>query len=259
MVPHWARGHVGALEREAADRLDQAVGERRQDQPELVGPPVLAGGAVGEQVQLLFFDAVLHLAALAVERVVELPARAPRGWSPHSVGWRPWRRARGARSPGGAWSTSRRRSATRRTAAASRRPRRSAAPPSPSTARPDRRAARSWPSRRCNRPRDARTRTTSCGGRSPNPRAGRCGHGAKLAAAASPAASISPRHVWRRRCSKAADSSPAADRRRTHRAAGSSSNRSSRERTVPLVCHAPHRRWRRSRAPVHPAPHQRRR
>ena len=34
-------GHVGALEREAADRLDQAVGERRQDQPELVGPPVL--------------------------------------------------------------------------------------------------------------------------------------------------------------------------------------------------------------------------
>ncbi len=45
-------GDVGAGERETADRLDQAVGERGNDQAELVGPPVVAGGAVGEEVEL---------------------------------------------------------------------------------------------------------------------------------------------------------------------------------------------------------------
>ena len=51
-------GRVGALEREAADRLDQAVGQRRQDQPELVGPPIVTGGAVGEQVDSSAFDPI---------------------------------------------------------------------------------------------------------------------------------------------------------------------------------------------------------
>ncbi len=65
-------GHVGTGERDASDRLDQDIGQRRQDQAELVGPPFVARGAIGEQVELLFFDAVLHLAALAVEFLVEL-------------------------------------------------------------------------------------------------------------------------------------------------------------------------------------------
>ena len=42
-------GHLGAGEGEAADRLDQAIGEAGQDQAELVRPPLVTGGAVGEE------------------------------------------------------------------------------------------------------------------------------------------------------------------------------------------------------------------
>ena len=134
------------------------------------------GPRARRQVQLLFFDF-----GLAVERVD--PARAL-DWSAPAV-LEARERPLGPRR-------------CRVTADASRRPRRSAAPPSPSTARPDREP------RVLGQADDVTDLATlapgqPCGGRSPNPRAGRCGHGAKLAAAASPAASISPRHVWRRR------------------------------------------------------------
>ncbi len=64
-------GHLGPLEGQTADRFEQAIGEAGQDQAELVRLPLVTGGAVGEEVELLFLDPVFHLAALAVETVVE--------------------------------------------------------------------------------------------------------------------------------------------------------------------------------------------
>jgi len=45
--------------------------ERREQQAKLIGDEVCATGAVGEQVQLLFLDTILHVAMRAVQRVVE--------------------------------------------------------------------------------------------------------------------------------------------------------------------------------------------
>ena len=57
-----------------AKRLPYAVYQRicqpRLEQSKLVGPPVVAGSAVGEQLQLLLY-AVLHVSALAVKPLVE--------------------------------------------------------------------------------------------------------------------------------------------------------------------------------------------
>ena len=64
-------GHRGAPQPQPADRRDQRIGERREDQTELVGPPLVAAGAVGKEGQLLLLDAVLHLAAGVVEALVE--------------------------------------------------------------------------------------------------------------------------------------------------------------------------------------------
>ena len=50
---HVGAGQFGALQTDTADRLDESVGQRRQQQTELVRPPVVTGGAVGEQIQLL--------------------------------------------------------------------------------------------------------------------------------------------------------------------------------------------------------------
>jgi hypothetical protein len=46
-----------------------ATGEQH---PELAGPPAVAARAVGEEPELLFLDAVFHLAARAAELVAEL-------------------------------------------------------------------------------------------------------------------------------------------------------------------------------------------
>jgi len=42
--------HLGACQRQTADRLDQVIGQGGQDQAELIGPPFVARGAVGEEI-----------------------------------------------------------------------------------------------------------------------------------------------------------------------------------------------------------------
>ena len=72
--------HLGACQRQTADRLDQVIGQGGQDQAELIGPPFVARGAVGEEIKLLLLDTVLHLATLAIQAVIELlPAAAEVG------------------------------------------------------------------------------------------------------------------------------------------------------------------------------------
>ena len=61
---------VAAGEAEAADRREERVGEAGEQQPQLVGPPFVTGGAIGEEFELLL-DAVLHLAPGAVEILIE--------------------------------------------------------------------------------------------------------------------------------------------------------------------------------------------
>ena len=46
--------------------FQQHIRKTRQQQPELVGPPVVATGPVGKQTQLLFLDPVLHLASRTI-------------------------------------------------------------------------------------------------------------------------------------------------------------------------------------------------
>ena len=47
---------------QASESVHQDVGERGAVEPKLIGPDRGAAGAVGEQAELLFLDAVLHLA-----------------------------------------------------------------------------------------------------------------------------------------------------------------------------------------------------
>ena len=62
MVAHWARAmSVPSRPRRRID-VEQGVGEAGEQQAELVGPPSVARGAVGEELELLFLDPVLHLA-----------------------------------------------------------------------------------------------------------------------------------------------------------------------------------------------------
>ncbi len=65
-------GHLGAGQPETPDGLDQRIGEAGEQQAAAVEPPLVARGAVGEQVQLLLLDAVLHVAARAIELLVEI-------------------------------------------------------------------------------------------------------------------------------------------------------------------------------------------
>ena len=74
LQPDRAAGRVGELgvgEADAAERAEQDVGEGGEPEPQLVGAHGGGRGAVGEQVALAFLDAVLHLAARAVELLVE--------------------------------------------------------------------------------------------------------------------------------------------------------------------------------------------
>lgn len=65
-------GQFRSPQAQPSQRFGQHVCRRRQQQPQLIGLEATATGAVGEQVQLLLFDAVFHLATLAVEPVIEL-------------------------------------------------------------------------------------------------------------------------------------------------------------------------------------------
>ena len=63
-----------------ADGLEQDPGEGREIQPQLVGPHGRRRGPVGEQVELLLLYSVLHVAAGAVQILVERPgADLPHG------------------------------------------------------------------------------------------------------------------------------------------------------------------------------------
>src|ERR1700730_12835701 len=61
-------------ESNTAQRANQDVGHRGEPQAQLIGAHRLGRGAVGKQVELALFDAVLHVTAGAVELLVEMPA-----------------------------------------------------------------------------------------------------------------------------------------------------------------------------------------
>ena len=67
---------LGAGKSDAAHRAHEDVCERGQPEPQLVGPHRRCRRAVGEQIALAFFQVVLHLAALAVDGLVEEAHRA---------------------------------------------------------------------------------------------------------------------------------------------------------------------------------------
>jgi len=64
-------GQAGGLQRSAAQALHQHIGERGHQEPELIGAEGAGGGAIGEQVELLFLDAVFHLPAGTVDLLIE--------------------------------------------------------------------------------------------------------------------------------------------------------------------------------------------
>lgn len=57
-------------------RDQQQIRHRRKVQPQLIGPHRFTAGAVGEQEQLLFLDAVLHVTAGAVHILVQALAHS---------------------------------------------------------------------------------------------------------------------------------------------------------------------------------------
>ena len=77
LEPDRAAGRVGELrvrEADAPERAQENIGERGEPEPELVGAHGRGRGSVGEQVALALLDPVLHLAAGAVDLLVEKAA-----------------------------------------------------------------------------------------------------------------------------------------------------------------------------------------
>jgi hypothetical protein len=72
MEPQVAWGELGVFEADPTERGEQHIGHRGAPQPELVGPHGGGRGAVGEQIELAFLNAVLHFAARAVELLIEV-------------------------------------------------------------------------------------------------------------------------------------------------------------------------------------------
>ena len=70
-MPQVASANWVCLQADAAQRAEQHIGHRGEPQAQLVGAHGGGRGAVGEQIELAFLDAVLHLAAGAVELLVE--------------------------------------------------------------------------------------------------------------------------------------------------------------------------------------------
>ena len=66
-------GEAGVGEAEAAQSAEQHIGHRLDPQAESVRAHAVRRGAVGEQVELALLDAVLHLAALAGQVLVQAP------------------------------------------------------------------------------------------------------------------------------------------------------------------------------------------
>src|ERR1700720_1129873 len=59
-------------EADAAQGADQDIGHRGEPQPQLIGAHRVGRGAVGIEIELAFLDAVFHLAAGAIELLVEV-------------------------------------------------------------------------------------------------------------------------------------------------------------------------------------------
>src|SRR5580700_3654562 len=59
-------------EADAAQGADQDIGHRGEPQPQLIGAHRVGRGAVGIEIELAFLDAVFHLAAGAIEFLVEV-------------------------------------------------------------------------------------------------------------------------------------------------------------------------------------------
>ena len=72
IVPHEARANWVWLEADAAQGADQDIGHRGKPQTQLVGAHRVGRGTVGIKVELALLDAVFHLAAGAVELLVEV-------------------------------------------------------------------------------------------------------------------------------------------------------------------------------------------
>jgi hypothetical protein len=65
-----AMSQSGVGKSQTAYPFRQSIIQTRRQQLELVGPLAMTIGVVKEQIQLLFFDAVLHLPPQAVEIIV---------------------------------------------------------------------------------------------------------------------------------------------------------------------------------------------
>ena len=74
IVPQVASANWVWREADAPQRAEENIGERGEPEPQLVGAHGGGRGAVGEQVALAFLDPVLHLAAGAVDLLVEKAA-----------------------------------------------------------------------------------------------------------------------------------------------------------------------------------------
>src|SRR4051794_9151290 len=78
-------GELGEGQANPTQRTEQHVGKRGEPQAQLIGPHGGGRGAVCEQVQLAFLDTVLHLAAGAVDPLVQ-PSGVDFGRCQHCFG-----------------------------------------------------------------------------------------------------------------------------------------------------------------------------
>ena len=81
LEPDGAAGggrELGVAQANAAQRLEQNIGEGREPQPELVGADGRRGRAIGKEIELLLLDPVLDVAPGAVDALIQ-GARVDRG------------------------------------------------------------------------------------------------------------------------------------------------------------------------------------
>ena len=70
-MSHWARASRVPAKARLRERVQQDVGQGRPVEAQLVGPQGGTAGAVGKQGQLLLLDAVLHIAAGAIQVLIQ--------------------------------------------------------------------------------------------------------------------------------------------------------------------------------------------
>lgn len=62
---------VGAFQAKATQAVHEYISEGAHDQAVLIGPPPMTGGSISEEIELLFFDPVFHIATRTVDFVIE--------------------------------------------------------------------------------------------------------------------------------------------------------------------------------------------